>query len=115
MDKKIYDATTISKNRFFSHLQNKTILDVGCGTGNLSEYLTGFGNTCYGITISEEEAIQARRTMVEVFVGDIEEMDVLPFENGYFDVIIFADVLEHLKDPWAVLQILSHIFVKMVK
>lgn len=104
MNNKIYDANTCSKNRFFTHVQNKTVLDVGCGTGNLSKYLTGLGNACFGITFSEEEAVHARRYTSKVLVGNIEEMHELPFEKEYFDVIVFADVLEHLRAPWLVLQ-----------
>ena len=35
---------------------------------------------------------------------NIEEIETLPFKQGYFDVIIFADILEHLCDPWATLR-----------
>ena len=31
--------------------------------------------------------------------GDIETVD-LPYEEEYFDYMIFGDVLEHLRDPW---------------
>jgi len=36
-------------------------------------------------------------------VGDVEVLD-LEFPREYFDCVICADVLEHTKDPWAVLR-----------
>lgn len=99
---KIYDADTSLKNRFFEHIANKLVLDVGCGTGSLGKFLSDRSNACIGITISEIEAIEARKVMSEVLVGDIERLATLPYAEHSFDVIILADVLEHLKDPWAV-------------
>jgi 2-polyprenyl-3-methyl-5-hydroxy-6-metoxy-1,4-benzoquinol methylase len=81
------------------------VLEVGCGIGS-----TGFslkqGNKSarvYGIEINEKLKAEAEKNLDEVIIGDIEKID-LPFEEEYFDCIIFADVLEHLYDPWFVLK-----------
>jgi len=43
--------------------------------------------------------------MDRVIISDIERINLIDyFQPNYFDCIIFADVLEHLKDPWAVLK-----------
>ena len=47
----------------------------------------------------------AKEKIDRVIMGDIERNNLIDyFQQNYFDFIIFADVLEHLKDPWAVLK-----------
>lgn len=76
----------------------KKILDVGAATGQLGKALKDKGNSVVGIEISSTSARQARLVLDDVIVGDIEEIEI-PYGDGYFDVIICADVLEHLFDP----------------
>ena len=91
----------------YGTISNQRILDVGCGTGSLAKFLGQKNNECYGITISKEEARLAKSRMVDVIAGDIEKITGLPFPEDFFDVVIFADVLEHLKDPSHVLQLVK--------
>jgi 2-polyprenyl-3-methyl-5-hydroxy-6-metoxy-1,4-benzoquinol methylase len=84
---------------------NKRVLDVGCDTGYLGEALTAFGNKVWGFEISEEAANLARLRLIDCAVGDLERTDLSEvFEPNSFDVVIFGDVLEHLRDPLPVLQ-----------
>jgi 2-polyprenyl-3-methyl-5-hydroxy-6-metoxy-1,4-benzoquinol methylase len=46
----------------------------------------------------------AKAKLNGVIVGDIEALEGLPFSPEAFDYIIAGDVLEHLKDPWKVLE-----------
>jgi len=78
------------------------ILDVGCSAGHLGKELKKKGNTVFGVEISKHSAEQAKQVLDGVVVGDVEEID-LPYADDYFDVIICADVLEHLFDPVKVL------------
>ncbi|KKM13020.1 hypothetical protein SY88_00140 [Clostridiales bacterium PH28_bin88] len=81
----------------------RTVLDVGCGEGNNTPYLRQKGATYVaGIEITPENAAIARTQMDEVWCGSVEAE--LPFQVGQFDLIICADVLEHLVDPWAALR-----------
>lgn len=41
---------------------------------------------------------------LDIIQGNIEEMDALPYRDDYFDYVIFADVLEHLREPQKVLE-----------
>ena len=82
----------------------KKILDVGCGQG-----ATGHAikqnldiDEIVGIELLENAARVAKTKLDKVIVGDIETLD-LDFKKGYFDCILFADVLEHTQDPWNVL------------
>ena len=76
------------------------ILDVGCGS---AERWLNFPAEVYGVEINEEAAGKARQILKQVVTGDVEK-EPLPFEDGFFDCIVFADVLEHLYDPWGMLQ-----------
>lgn len=75
------------------------VLEVGCGCGaTLSRIRYQYPNAkIYGIELVKEVAM-CGTYMADIMVGDIESMP-LPYENGYFDYIIFGDVLEHLRDP----------------
>ncbi|MFY9302553.1 MAG: glycosyltransferase [Atribacterales bacterium] len=82
----------------------KKILDIGCGTGELGKALKERQDCeVTGVEIVPEVADKARENLDKVIVGDIEEIiDDLP--ENYYDVVIFADVLEHLKNPWKILS-----------
>lgn len=85
----------------------KTILDVGCASGRLGAALKK-RQDCFvvGVEYEPEIANKAKYLLDDVIVGDIEEkIDVLP--SAYFDCIVLADVLEHLRFPEAVLQKLN--------
>jgi 2-polyprenyl-3-methyl-5-hydroxy-6-metoxy-1,4-benzoquinol methylase len=79
------------------------VLDVGCSTGYLAERLQRRGATVVGLDMDERAAELARRFCAEVHVGDIETME-LPFEPASFDGIVCGDLIEHLRDPHAVLS-----------
>ena len=55
-----------------------------------------------GVELFESAAEKAAAVLDRVIVGNVEQID-LPYEN-YFDCVIFADVLEHLVDPWRMLR-----------
>ncbi len=78
-----------------------SVLDVGCGTGALGRRLKekGISEVC-GIELSPAAASEAMQVLDRVVEGNVELLD-LPFEEGYFDCIVCADVLEHLLDPWS--------------
>jgi len=81
------------------------LLDVGCSTGRLGKELrTRKGCFVVGIEMNEQSAAKARENIDRVIVGDIESKDVISKIENSFDVIILADILEHLLEPRAVLK-----------
>jgi 2-polyprenyl-3-methyl-5-hydroxy-6-metoxy-1,4-benzoquinol methylase len=79
---------------------NKRVLDVGCASGYLAKTLAAFGNTVTGVEYDPEAAEESRAHTVRTVVADLDHdrlADAVPGET--FDVIIFGDVLEHLRDP----------------
>jgi 2-polyprenyl-3-methyl-5-hydroxy-6-metoxy-1,4-benzoquinol methylase len=83
------------------------VLDVGCATGYLAAELTRRGCAVDGVEFDPVAAEQARAPgrCREVVVGDLEA----PLTReavaalGTPDVVVCADVLEHLRDPWSTL------------
>lgn len=81
------------------------VLEIGCATGYMTEYLTReLGCAVTAIEIDPEAAARATARGVDVIVGSIEDPAVQARVKGPYDVMIFSDVLEHLVDPSAALQ-----------
>jgi 2-polyprenyl-3-methyl-5-hydroxy-6-metoxy-1,4-benzoquinol methylase len=82
------------------------VLEFGCATGYMSEVLKNeLGCTVIGVEISPEAAELAEQHTERVIVGDAEKIDYAAELAGEeFDVVLFADVLEHLKRPGDVLR-----------
>ena len=87
------------------------ILDVGCSTGLLGDQIKAkIDAEVFGIEIDQAMAKLAEKPLDGVIFGDIEGLDLAQhFNPDYFDCIILADILEHLKDPWRVLKLLTNI------
>lgn len=75
------------------------VLDVGCSTANFGAALQKMRDcVVVGIDISDEDIAEAQTKISAAYVRDITQPGSLE-ALGTFDVIIFADVLEHLVDP----------------
>lgn len=83
----------------------RRILDVGCGGGDNARCLMASGRDLHivGITHSPEEARMAAAHMAAVHVLDIER-EISVDLDGPADLIIFSHVLEHMRDPVAVVS-----------
>lgn len=93
---RLYDKSDAARFEIISHWvgSGKRVLDVGCFTGTLGEILTKRKNDVYGVDLSRPALNVAQKKGIKVKVGDLEEG--VPFESGFFDVVIGAEVIEHL-------------------
>lgn len=73
---------------------NLSVLDIGCGTGQLMQELQQFG-TIDGIDISVRAVAYCKERGLSPVVASAS---ALPFEDNSFDAIVMLDVLEHLED-----------------
>lgn len=82
----------------------KTVLDVGCADGSFAKSIKDIsGAEVWGVEYMPDEAKKASSKIDKVLTGAIEDcIEKLP--DNYFDVIYFNDVLEHLVDPYKVLD-----------
>ncbi len=78
------------------------ILDVGTADGYLGAILKEHGHYVAGVERDPRLAENARRSYDRFYQVDVVDFD-FP-ERHEYDLIIFADVLEHLADPAAVLR-----------
>ena len=76
------------------------VLDVGCATGYLGAVLTERGCRVTGVEIDPDAARAAREVLAEVLEADLDRDDLGEVLGARrFDVVVLADVLEHLHDP----------------
>ncbi len=84
------------------------VLEVGMGRGNTLVYLkeSGLASQVVGIDIQNWSEHEIPAQIDEFISGNIEQLSLSNFTKS-FDLIIFADVLEHLVSPEVVLEKVS--------
>jgi len=105
---------SLAMNKYYSHARSEMldfipqdagkILDVGCGEGSFSLSMKKkFNAEVWGVEINKSASEIAKQNIDKILAGEIlTVIDIIP--NGYFDCIVFNDVLEHMVDPYAVLE-----------
>lgn len=87
--------------RLWGKRKGLRVLDVGCGFATTSARIQQLGNDVTGIDESPEIEQIAGKRLSRIVTADVQVADL---GNEQFDVIIFADVLEHLAWPAGVLK-----------
>jgi len=85
--------------------ESRRVLELGCATGYMSEVLRARG--CYVVGVERDPLMAelAEQRCDRLIVGDLDLLDLAEELAGErFDVIVAADVLEHLRDPLHVLR-----------
>lgn len=79
--------------RYLSH--NQRILDAGCGTGLFARFLPPGS---YAVDINPRNIVKAKAVIKEInfYEADLEK---LPFDDHFFDLIIITEVIEHFPNP----------------
>jgi len=86
-------------------LSARVVLDVGCGTAALAAAYRKRNPRARLLGIDADPAVApvAVERLDELATVDVED-DPLPFDvSEGVDCIVYGDILEHLRDPWAVL------------
>ena len=85
-------ARIIEKNQ-------KTILDIACGTGFGSHYLATLGHKVVGADISERAIEECRKKyMATTLEFKVVDGTNIPYENEHFDSIVSFETIEHTRD-----------------
>lgn len=106
-----YLYLTLSKILSDSGYKGKRILDVGCGNGEIASRLLNAGFDVYGIDASATGvAIANKKYPGRFFLHDVSKKQ-LPkdMEDLRFDIVISTEVIEHLYNPRAYVQLIRNI------
>jgi O-antigen biosynthesis protein len=105
--KQIFDDPNTSLSKIYNLINNspKKILDVGCSGGYLGKYIKQKYPLAKvdGIEINQNDFAQASKVLNHVFNIDIQNQDLVTKLPKNYDLIIFADILEHTIHPEKVL------------
>ncbi len=84
--------------------ENSSVLDIGCGNGELLNFLKQHKNAnCRGLEISQEKVSKVLSLGISALQGDADE-DLHYFPDQNFDYAILSQTLQATKKPKEVLQ-----------
>lgn len=89
-------------------LAGKTVLDVGCGGGILSESMAKEGADVTGIDLADKSLTVARlhglESGIKVDYREISAEDLALQKPGHYDVVTCMEMLEHVPNPASIVQ-----------
>ncbi len=94
-------------------LRGKTVLDVGCGGGILSESMAALGATVTGIDLGDKALQVAKMHLLEsgqqvnyrkIAAEDLAAEIATTAQPGHYDVVTCMEMLEHVPDPGSVVR-----------
>ncbi len=89
-------------------LQDKTVLDVGCGGGILSEGMASRGAKVTGIDLSDKALKVAKLHLLEsgqqVEYRKITSESLAKEQPQHYDIVTCMEMLEHVPDPMSVVR-----------
>ena len=107
------ERLTVSANRWAvdelrNHPDCRTVLELGCGRGYLSESLAEAGYAVVATDLSPTAISEVRRRARNVRASVADHSEPLPFEDGMFDAVI-ADLSLHYFDAATTTRIIGEI------
>jgi SAM-dependent methyltransferase len=89
---------SVLKSQLGDRMEELTCLDVGCSVGIISNALASHFRAVVGLDVDEKalsEACRQKTLNLSILMADGTR---LPFREGYFDVVVCAQVYEHSSD-----------------
>ncbi|MDP8242564.1 MAG: class I SAM-dependent methyltransferase [Candidatus Hinthialibacter antarcticus] len=80
--------------------ETKRCLDVGCASGRTAATFQRLGWDAHGIDVDPQAIAVAQEHGLEVSVAHLEQLEL----DKLFDFITLVDVIEHVRDPKALMQ-----------
>ena len=76
------------------------VVELGCGTGKLSNMIALLGGNVYGVDYSKKAIERAKTQGVDNTRFEVKDLHDV---EGEFDVVVMQGVLEHIDDPFQTL------------
>lgn len=96
--------------KYIGAINNKRILDAGCGTSFLSKSISPNISNIYNVdNCSISLDYSRKRGMTNVINADL---NLLPFNDGVFDIGLCMDVIEHNKNDQKLVHELSRVIAR---
>ena len=106
---RIHDAYYLLTYACIKGLNARRVLELGCATGALIKMLRNVGREAYGIDISSYAISKSDKNVKSYLYCLDVETEKLPFKEGFFDMIVAIDVLEHVAKITYTLHMLSNL------
>jgi SAM-dependent methyltransferase len=98
---RVLDSKTFQRIAAAHNLENKRVLDMGCGYG---AYMQRFGANSAGITTTPDEVTYGQQNNLDIRLGNVEALaDTLTPDQDVFDIFWANNLFEHLVAPHAFL------------
>ena len=109
--KPLHDINPLRLDYINQHapLNNKRVLDIGCGGGILSESMARSGATVTGIDLSQAAIDVARLHAMEAGIDQVSyeccsAEDFAARHAGSFDIVTCMEMLEHVPEPESIVR-----------
>jgi len=98
--------------KYLDPKMNESILDIACGTGELTLKIANHGCESYGIDLSPDAINQSKKNSDREGIRcdfQIANAENLPFSNGQFDKVISNCALEHFQNDIKALEEMNRV------
>ncbi len=92
--------------------QGKRVLEIGAGPGSITRLMRDASQCRVTAVEIDSEAIKILTPFCErVYQADLNDSawPMVLQDDGHFEVVVVADVLEHLYDPWSSLKLMKEL------
>ncbi|MDD2654811.1 MAG: class I SAM-dependent methyltransferase, partial [Candidatus Omnitrophica bacterium] len=97
-----------------SNIKGRRLLEIGCGNGSVLYTLRHNFEELHGMEVSAVRVKTATSTLsgsgAKIIEASIEEH--LNYEDGFFDLVLWSDVIEHVMDLWRAMENIRRVTAK---
>jgi 2-polyprenyl-3-methyl-5-hydroxy-6-metoxy-1,4-benzoquinol methylase len=108
----LYKTNSVREERIIALIPSgiRTVLDIGCGQGNLAQTLTDKGYVVSGIDISDEALAGVKNILKDSFCFSVENEEwPKTITTKSYDLIIASELIEHIFSPEDFIQQVQNI------